>query len=211
MSLRSRDRIGAPRSAESGFTLVEVMITILIVAILAVIAVPQFENATFRAREEALRRNLYVLRGSIERYYHQHGGSFPGCRDYTDGSVAADDSERATSFIYQLTYPSNAVGQVNPAQAGRDPGYDYGPYLLGARMPSNPLPEPDGSVDYPALAYVVDSDSPIAADAAAATTGWKFNCQTGQLIANSDETSSDGVTRYEDWGNNLAGMGVPGK
>jgi general secretion pathway protein G len=62
----------APRpsavSAESGLTLVELIITVAIVAILASAAVPIARFQVKRTKERELRRDLWEMRDAIDRY-----------------------------------------------------------------------------------------------------------------------------------------------
>ena len=54
---------------ERGFTLIEIMIVLALVAILAAIAVPVYTKSVVRAREAALSENLYIMRDAIDKYY----------------------------------------------------------------------------------------------------------------------------------------------
>ena len=57
---------------QAGFTLVELLIVAIILAILAAIVVPQFASTTTDAQEAALRANLSAIRGAISLYRQQH-------------------------------------------------------------------------------------------------------------------------------------------
>ena len=56
------------RKRSLGFTLIELMIVIAIMAILIAVAVPAYQNSVIRAREAVLRQNLFTLRSLIQQY-----------------------------------------------------------------------------------------------------------------------------------------------
>ena len=68
---------------QSGFTLIEMLIVVIVLGILAMIIIPQISVSTDEAKLSTLRTNLGSLRGAIELYYHQHG-AYPGAKK-TDG------------------------------------------------------------------------------------------------------------------------------
>jgi general secretion pathway protein G len=51
-----------------GFTLVELAIVTIIISILAVIAIPLYQNSILRAKETTLKTNLFHLRDAIDQY-----------------------------------------------------------------------------------------------------------------------------------------------
>ena len=65
-----------PGRPHSGFTLIELMVVLAIVALLASIALPRYFGSLQQAREQALQENLRVMRISIDRF-HGDKGRFP--------------------------------------------------------------------------------------------------------------------------------------
>lgn len=56
-------------NGKKGFTLIELIIVITIIGILAAIAVPIMREAPIRAKEAALKENLFTIRSCIDQYY----------------------------------------------------------------------------------------------------------------------------------------------
>lgn len=59
----------APRASERGFTLIELMIVVAIIAILAGILIPNFVNARSQAQTAACESNLRSIATALELYY----------------------------------------------------------------------------------------------------------------------------------------------
>lgn len=61
----------------SGFTLIEIMIVVVILAVLAATIIPQFSTSVNDSKVSALQTNLQSLRTQIQLYGLQHNGAFP--------------------------------------------------------------------------------------------------------------------------------------
>jgi type II secretion system protein G len=101
-----------PRNA---FTLIEVLIVVIIMAVLAATIIPQFSSSTRDAKESSLKFNLHTIRSQLEMYKIHHLGQYP--------SLA--------NFVTQMTSATN----VNGGTTGETP---YGPYVTGD-VPVNPF------------------------------------------------------------------------
>jgi type II secretory pathway pseudopilin PulG len=100
------------------FTLVEVLLILIVLAILAAIVVPQYSQASTDARVSELRTSLHTIRAQLELYKIQHCGSYPS----------------SAAFVEQMTLYTDVNGC---AQAVKDAAHGLGPYLLS--IPRNPF------------------------------------------------------------------------
>lgn len=98
------------QTRRAAFTLVELLIVVVILAILAAAIIPQFTDVTNDARDSTADINLRVLRGQIQLYKMQHNGTAPG------------------ATLVELTKGTTATGAD---------GTDFGPYLQ--KIPANPF------------------------------------------------------------------------
>jgi len=61
---------------QRGFTLLELLVVMTIIGILAAVAVPALRDSPQRARESALREDLFTMRSTIDQY-HGDKGHYP--------------------------------------------------------------------------------------------------------------------------------------
>jgi len=66
-------RAWEPRSAERGFTLLELIVVIAIIGILATIAMPAMKDMPRRANEAVFKTNLRTLRDVLDQFYGDKG------------------------------------------------------------------------------------------------------------------------------------------
>ena len=173
------------RAIQRGFTLVELLIVAIILAVLAAIVIPQFSSSTVDAREASLDANLNVLRSAIELYRVQHNNVLPGVNvssgvTCTVGAAGTGAVNTNTALVDQLTKYSNAAGATC---SGADPLTTLGPYLRKG-FPNEPI-------NNVATIAVSTTGTPLAP--AASTGGWIYNTVTGQIVMNSNANDSKGV------------------
>jgi prepilin-type N-terminal cleavage/methylation domain-containing protein len=111
------------------FTLVEILIVVVLLAILAVIVLPSLSKGTTMAKESALASEIGMLRRFILIYASQHLEVAPG---YPGGNTSAAPS--GDTFRDQAMLSSNASGQT--AAVGT-PGFKYQALLV--EDPPNPF------------------------------------------------------------------------
>lgn len=166
----------------SGFTLIELVIVISILAILAALIVPRYTNASDLAVSSALRQDLRRVRSQILVYKAQHQDVPPG---YNGGNRLIMPTE--TDFIAQMVNPTNEDGMVGSIKSET---YNLGPYMF--EMPTNPV---NGS----SAILVISNTSPMpdTPPTENGLYGWIYKASTVELRAYVADTDIDGNYYYD--------------
>jgi len=165
-------------SKVKGFTLVELLVVAVVLAIFAAIVVPQFASTTDEAKLSALKSDLSGIRGAIDLYRQQHG-QFPGASAATgatcpnSGTAGTGAVNTGTAVISQLTMFTNVTGQ---ACSTTNAAFKYGPYVKADVLPANAI---SGS----AAVAMVSAGNLVMTGAAAPGLGWKYDYVVGKFIA----------------------------
>lgn len=140
----------------AAFTLIEVLIVVVIMAVLAAIVIPKINAPIDDARQSTLSHNLHTLRAQIGMYRINHLNRYP---------TIQNDS------LPQLTRATNSQGQEGPP--GLD--YPYGPYVV--IIPRNPYDDSDkvSSVSAPGVEPTAISGG---------LGGWQYDATTGGIWPN---------------------------
>jgi type IV pilus assembly protein PilE len=98
---RRRRVAGMLRSHGRGFTLIEVMITIAIVAILASVALPSYRDYVIRGRLVDATNALSATRARMEQFYQDN-------RTYVGGPCATSQTVKDFTVVCDATAPAAA-------------------------------------------------------------------------------------------------------
>lgn len=105
------------KKRNNGFTLLEVIIVIITLAILASVAVPRYTRSLERARAAEGTYFLGTLLSSLERYNLEHGG-FPPDQQFTASTGLDIDAptlkyfDSANITLHQACAPSSACARI---------------------------------------------------------------------------------------------------
>lgn len=122
-------RTASGEASRCGFTLVELLVVLAIVATLLSIVAPRYVDATDRAREASLRNNLKVIREAID-HFHGDRGTYPETLDQlvryrylraipVDPITGSSDDWRTVSGPSDASTPAENTGSGAPP---RTPG-----------------------------------------------------------------------------------------
>ena len=137
----------------SGFTLVEILIVVIILGILAAIVIPQFTEASNDAKDSSLESNMQTLRSQFELYKVQHNDIYP----WDDPATADWDLVAGVSAEIERLMTTKTDQDGNA-------GGTLGPYMQD--VPTNPF---------------LDNATAVFAGAAAADTDWAIDVNTGAI------------------------------
>jgi type IV pilus assembly protein PilE len=102
-----------------GFSLVELMIVVAVIAILAAVAIPAYHNHILRTRQADAHHNLLDIKAAQEMFHSQYNFY----ADLTDGTTFTNllsfDIDDSTYYVYDITaadtfdFTAEADGQNN--------------------------------------------------------------------------------------------------
>jgi general secretion pathway protein G len=154
-----RQRVLPPHGRRGAFTLIEVLIVVVIMAVIAGVVIPRVVDTGADAKQSTLKHNLHVMQSQIELYRLSHQGNRPAIQG--DG-------------LPQLTSATNALGEIGSS----GPAYPFGPYV--AAIPLNPF---DGSGKVTAVASPGQRPTGVVGSLG----GWQYDSATGAVWPNHAE------------------------
>jgi general secretion pathway protein G len=103
------------RKNTKGFTLVELLIVVVIMAVLAATVIPEFSTSTADAQLNTTVFNLQTMRSQIQTYKAQHGGNVPPTLAKMTVKTNKTHAEGAADSLfgpYLSTLPEDAINSV---------------------------------------------------------------------------------------------------
>lgn len=118
-----------------GFTLIEILIVFTLMALLASIAIPNYQRSVVKAREATLKEDLFQMRDAIDQYYADMG-SYPS--DLTDlttkkylRKIPVDPFTQSSDdwyLEYDLSDPESEGGITDVSSGNDDTALDGSSY-----------------------------------------------------------------------------------
>jgi general secretion pathway protein G len=107
------------RTKDAGFTLMELIIVMAIIAVLALVAIPSFKGALRAAREAVLKEDLHVMRAAIDSYTMDKQKAPQSLDDLVQSgylrSIPEDPMTRSTeSWITETSDAYSSVDETDP-------------------------------------------------------------------------------------------------
>ncbi len=90
-------------SSKKGFTLVELLVVIILVAVLVAVALPRYMDAVYRGKVAACKQNISDLNTAIQAYQAKNG-SFPTAATFQDDLVSDNFLDAAVVCPFGVDY-----------------------------------------------------------------------------------------------------------
>jgi type IV pilus assembly protein PilE len=98
------------RKSALGFTLIELMITVAVVAILATVALPSYRDYVIRGRIPEATNNLASMRVKLEQFFQDNRTYVGACTDNTVAPKPQNDSFTYSCALTADTFTVTAQG-----------------------------------------------------------------------------------------------------
>jgi prepilin-type N-terminal cleavage/methylation domain-containing protein len=193
-----------------GFTLIEVLMALVLVAILATIAIAQFTDFTRDAKNAALKSSLATLRNGIQKQYAQmrmrcgvsNPNQWPELADIQNNDITNTGNSCTTDQIPDI------------GGAAHLPGAEDRKFVNGG-IPENPWSDPECTAAEK-RAIVQAAETGIAENlpgtqeasevgdalSGSKSCGWQYDDTTGRIIANSNRNGETSALAAPDDGGN---------
>ena len=164
----------SPKSRR-GFTLIELMIVIIVIAILALIVIPKLASASRKAKESSLKANLGMIRNSLEQF-QSDTGYYPNTLEDMVVSTGSKGYDGAATVDVSTTYKGPYMRQ-------------QGGVGTNNAMPKNPFITS-------ATSETAGTAAPSSATTPSTAAHWVYDKSTGKIWPNIFGKTIDDSTNY---------------
>ena len=109
---------GISKSAQKGFTLIELMIVVAIIGILAAIAIPAYQDYVKRSRFQDIVSAAAAVELAISVCLNENGGDATACDTATKVGIATITNSKEAATALAITAATAAVTATAGAPAG---------------------------------------------------------------------------------------------
>ncbi|MCX7008795.1 MAG: prepilin-type N-terminal cleavage/methylation domain-containing protein [Kiritimatiellaeota bacterium] len=106
------------KKQKKGFTLVEIMIVVAIIALLAAIAVPSFMNARTKSQQSSCQNNLRLIDGAIQQYALDNSNALAASMAVLVGTNAYIKDTPVCKGGGSYTLPTTLAGKTSCSSHG---------------------------------------------------------------------------------------------
>ncbi len=161
----------SPKSRR-GFTLIELMIVIIVIAILALIVIPKLASASVKAKESTMKANLGMIRNALEQFQGDTG-YYPNTLEDMVKSTGAQGYDGTAAVSVATTYKGPYMRQQGGV--GTNAGIPKNPFITSA------------------VSEVAGTAAPTAATVPSTAAHWVYDKTTGKVWVNTFGTTTDGI------------------
>lgn len=175
------------RKSKSGFTIVELIIVIVVIAILATISVVLYKNVQERAKNSQTIGAANQWLKALE-IYKVRNGSFPSVSSCLGSNYMYNSDALGTSGIGQCRQDTAAVGVTSNSTFLTA----MSPYITGNPTPAMVTAKSTATLWYRGLYYYIGAGNIARLDMALTPANGGCPGQLGDINLNTDATTTDG-------------------
>lgn len=117
-----------------GFTIVEIIVTVMVISVLTSITVIAYNQVQQDARDTTRRGNVAIISAALEKYYEKNG-EYPSVRSLANNYVGNTGTVVATKLSISaeaLKMPKMPTGATNGIMSGATPTNNYVTYIAAS-------------------------------------------------------------------------------